>query len=100
MRYIFFTILGLVFLVSYQNNAFSQIKGNPSEGAALYNNCVPCHGLNGEGIAHMQPELFVDYVEKAKLATFENPQLKKMQKIFLTLSKQQIDDLAAYVSKM
>ena len=63
--------------------------GNPSEGATLYDSCVPCHTLNGNGLAGKSVS---DLMDKMKAY--------QMQQVLKPLSDKQLLDLAAYINKM
>ena len=68
--------------------------GNPSEGATLYDSCVPWHTLNGNGLDLM------DKMKAYQSGTFTDAKLLGMQQVLKPLSDKQLLDLAAYINKM
>lgn len=101
MRYL---VLAVVILIS--GHVFAQ--GDASKGAKLYsaNNCIQCHGEKGEGNpAEQAPKIAgqLDWYIVSSIEAFQagvdrkNP---KMLPYIKSLSKQDIADLAAYISAM
>ncbi len=74
--------------------------GNPAAGAALYQNCIPCHGLNGKGIAGVPSARLLEDMERCRTGSFTHPKQIKMQKILQKFNPQEMRDLAAYISEM
>lgn len=74
--------------------------GNPATGAALYENCVPCHSLKGNGIAGKTEASLMASMQNYQTGTFKEPKVQKMQSILRGLSQEQLMDLARYISKM
>ena len=74
--------------------------GNPSEGAALYDGCVPCHTLNGNGLAGKPVSELMDKMKAYQSGTFTDAKLLGMQQVLKPLSDKQLLDLAAYINKM
>ena len=74
--------------------------GNPSEGATLYGGCVPCHTLNGNGIAGKPVPDLMNKMKGFQSGTFSNPKMIGMQQALQPLSDKQLLDLAAYINKM
>ena len=74
--------------------------GNPSEGATLYDGCVPCHGLNGSGIAGKPVSELMEKMKGFQSGTFTDGRIVGMQNVLKPLSDKQLLDLAAYVNKM
>lgn len=74
--------------------------GNPATGAALYENCTPCHGLNGKGVAGKSEARLMAAMQNFQTGTFSDQKVLKMQGILRGLSQEQLVDLARYISKM
>lgn len=74
--------------------------GNPSQGAALYDSCVPCHTLNGNGLAGKSVSDLMNKMKAYQGGTYTDPKLAGMHKVLAPLSDQQLLDLAAYMNKM
>ena len=74
--------------------------GNPSEGAALYDSCVPCHTLNGNGMAGKSISDLMNKMKAYQSGTYTDPKVAGMHKVLAPLSDQQLLDLAAYINKM
>ena len=74
--------------------------GNPSEGATLYDSCVPCHTLNGNGLAGKSVSDLMDKMKAYQSGTFTDAKLLGMQQVLKPLSDKQLLDLAAYINKM
>lgn len=74
--------------------------GNPSEGATLYDSCVPCHTLNGNGIAGKSVNDLMNKMKGFQSGTFTTPKIVSMQQVLQPLSDKQLLDLAAYINKM
>ena len=49
--------------------------GNPSEGATLYDSCVPCHTLNGNGLAGKSVSDLMDKMKAYQSGTFTDAKL-------------------------
>lgn len=74
--------------------------GNPSQGAALYDSCVPCHTLNGNGLAGKSISDLMNKMKAYQSGTYTDPKMAGMHKVLAPLSDQQLLDLAAYMNKM
>lgn len=74
--------------------------GNPSVGATLYDTCVPCHTLNGNGIAGKSISDLMNKMKAYQGGTYSDEKLAGMHKVLAPLSDQQLLDLAAYINKM
>ena len=74
--------------------------GNPSEGATLYDSCVPCHTLNGNGLAGKSVSDLMDKMKAYQSGTFTDAKLLGMQQVLKPLSDKQLLDLAAYINKL
>ena len=72
--------------------------GNPSEGATLYDSCVPCHTLNGNGLAGKSVSDLMDKMKAYQSGTFTDAKLLGMQQVLKPLSDKQLLDLAADVA--
>ena len=72
--------------------------GNPSEGATLYDSCVPCHTLNGNGLAGKSVSDLMDKMKAYQSGTFTDAKLLGMQQVLKPLSDKQLLDLAANVA--
>jgi cytochrome c553 len=79
-----------------------------ADGAALYKQCVTCHGANGEKpalgkskvIKGMSKADVVAAMKGYKAGTFGGSLKSVMEKQVATLSDAQIDEVSAYVSQM
>lgn len=60
--------------------------GNPSEGATLYDSCVPCHTLNGNGLAGKSVSDLMDKMKAYQSGTFTDAKLLGMQQVLKPLS--------------
>jgi cytochrome c553 len=94
--------LAIAILISGQ--VFAQ--GDAAKGASLYKACIQCHGEKGEGNASEEaPKIAgqLDWYIVSSIEAFKkgvdrkNP---KMLPFIKSLSKQDIADLAAYISTM
>ena len=74
--------------------------GNPSEGATLYDSCVPCHTLNGNGLAGMSVPDLMEKMKGFQTGTSTDGKMVGMQNVLKPLSDKQLLDLAAYINKM
>ncbi|WP_294511883.1 c-type cytochrome [uncultured Bilophila sp.] len=74
--------------------------GNPSEGATLYDSCVPCHTLNGNGLAGMSVPDLMEKMKGFQTGTYTDGKMVGMQNVLKPLSDKQLLDLAAYINKM
>ena len=74
--------------------------GNPSEGATLYDSCVPCHTLNGNGLAGMSVPDLMEKMKGFPTGTYTDGKMVGMQNVLKPLSDKQLLDLAAYINKM
>lgn len=74
--------------------------GNPATGAALYEKCAPCHGLNGQGLAGKSEARLMASMQDIQTRTFTDAKALKMQGIMKGLSQEQLVDLARYINKM
>lgn len=74
--------------------------GNPSEGATLYDSCVPCHTLNGNGLAGMSVPDLMEKMKGFQTSTYTDGKMVGMQNVLKPLSDKQLLDLAAYINKM
>ena len=66
--------------------------GNPSEGATLYDSCVPCHTLNGNGLAGKSVSDLMDKMKAYQSGTFTDAKLLGMQQVLKPLSDKQLLD--------
>ena len=76
--------------------------GNPSEGATLYDSCVPCHTLNGNGLAGKSVSDLMDKMKAYQSGTFTDAKLLGMQqvlKLIFPLSPNDMNDLCALYEK-
>lgn len=104
----FLKCLGLlalpVFVLTATGVAYSQQtwpdSGKPGVGATLYDSCVPCHTLNGNGIAGLPVQELMTKMKNYQSGTFNEPKVQKMQKVLQPMSDTQLLDLAAYITKM
>lgn len=94
-----FVVLPVMTLM-FANVAYSQLQGNPATGASLYESCVPCHSLMGKGIAGQPEAQLVTKMQTIQKGTFTKPKAIEMQNVLKPMSPQQVQDLAAYISKM
>ena len=74
--------------------------GNPSEGAALYDGCVPCHTLNGNGLAGKPVSELMDKMKAYQRVTYSDAILLGIMQVLKPLSDRQLLDLAGYIKKM
>ena len=74
--------------------------GKPGVGAALYDACVPCHTLNGNGIAGKSVNTLMTKMKAFQSGTFTDQKVQGMQKVLKPMTDQQLLDLAAYINKM
>lgn len=74
--------------------------GNPATGAALFEQCTPCHGMDGKGVAGKSEAQLMAAMQNFQTGTFTNPKVLKMQGILRGLSQEQLADLARYINKM
>ncbi len=91
-------VLGLM-LASPASSA-QQWIGNPATGAELYDACVPCHTLQGKGIAGLKEDVLIGKMKEYQAGTYADPKIQGMQKVLQSMSDQQLFDLAAYITKM
>lgn len=89
-----------VMTLIFANVAYSKMQGDPAAGAALFENCVPCHTLMGKGIAGQPEDQLVSKMTAIQNGTFTNPKALEMQKVLKPMSEQQVFDLASYITKM
>ena len=75
-------------------------EGNPAVGAELFNSCVPCHTLNGNGVAGKPVQELLTKMRQYQTGTFDNPKVQGMQKALQSMNEQNLLDLAAYMTKM
>lgn len=80
--------------------AYSKMQGNPANGAALYESCVPCHSLTGKGLAGQPEAQLVNKMTAIQGASLTKPKAIEMQNILKPMSEQQILDLASYITTM
>ena len=66
----------------------------------LYDSCVPCHTLNGNGLAGKSVSDLMDKMKAYQSGTFTDAKLLGMQQVLKPLSDKQLLDLAAYINKM
>jgi cytochrome c553 len=79
--------------------------GNPKNGEALYKKCASCHGGNGQGnksqeaprIAGQHDWYIVSTVTDMQTGKRSNP---KMMPFIKNLTKQEIEDLASYITTL
>lgn len=62
--------------------------------------CVPCHTLNGNGLAGKSVSDLMDKMKAYQSGTFTDAKLLGMQQVLKPLSDKQLLDLAAYINKM
>lgn len=74
--------------------------GNPAMGAALYETCVPCHTLKGNGISGKTEAKLMASMQNYQTGTFSGAKVQQMQTLLRGLSQEQLIDLARYISKM
>ena len=74
--------------------------GNPATGATLYDQCVPCHTLNGNGLAGKNVQTLMTEMKNYQTGTYTAPKVVKMQEMLQKMSDAQLLDLAAYIAKM
>lgn len=94
----------VVLLISSQAWA----TGSIDNGAKLFKKCISCHGSNGMGkksqnapmIAGQYDWYIVTQVSAIQSKKRQNKNTKKMFPFVKKLSKQDIEDLAAYISAM
>lgn len=100
----FIGLLSLPLLVlGVTGNAISQTAqqpGNPAVGAELYDTCVPCHTLNGNGVAGLPIPELMSKMKAYQNGSFTDPKVIGMQQVLQPLSDQQLLDLATYMTKM
>lgn len=89
-----------VMTLMFANVAYSQMQGNPANGASLYEGCVPCHTLAGKGLAGQPEAQLVNKMTAIQNGTFTNPKAIEMQNVLKPMSAQQVLDLASYITKM
>lgn len=96
-----------LFVLGVTGNAISQTAqqttqqpGNPAIGAELYDTCVPCHTLNGNGVAGLPIPELMSKMKAYQTGTFTDPKVIGMQEVLQPLSEQQLLDLATYMTKM
>ena len=87
-------------LLAGEATSAQQWFGNPAVGASLYENCVPCHTLQGKGIAGLPESVLMEKMEAYQNGTYDDPKIQGMQQVLQPLSQQQLLDLAAYITKM
>ncbi len=87
-------------LVAAHGGQSQPTAGNPAEGAALYQNCIPCHGLNGKGIAGVPSARLLEEMKRYRSGSFTHPRQMEMQRVLQKFSLQEMQDLAVYISKM
>ncbi|MEG1610145.1 MAG: tat pathway signal sequence [Bilophila sp.] len=97
--------LGLVALSLFILVATSEAQtwpdgGNPGVGATLYDSCVPCHTLSGNGIAGLPVQKLMTKMKTYQSGTFSAPKIIGMQKVLQPMTDAQLLDLAAYITKM
>lgn len=93
----------LIILSSISMGAFA--APNAKNGEMLYKKCASCHGANGQGNKSQEaPKISGQYdwyikssIEKMQSGERKNP---KMIPFIKNLSKQEIEDLAAYISAL
>ena len=61
---------------------------------------VPCHTLNGNGLAGKPVSDLMDKMKAYQSGTFTDAKLLGMQQVLKPLSDKQLLDLAAYINKM
>lgn len=91
-------VLGL--MMASPAGSAQQWIGNPATGAELYNSCVPCHSLQGNGIAGLKEDVLIGKMKEYQAGSYADPQIQGMQKVLRAMPDQQIFDLAAYITKM
>ncbi|MEG2172242.1 MAG: tat pathway signal sequence [Desulfovibrionaceae bacterium] len=89
-----------VMMLVFASVTYAQMQGNPADGAALYEGCVPCHTLMGKGIAGQPEGQLVSKMTAIQNGSFTNPKAIEMQNVLKPMSPQQILDLAAYITGM
>lgn len=91
--------LPLVLVASLMGEAFSA-AGNPATGASLFEACVPCHTLNGNGVAGLPVDVLMQKMTQYQTIVSDNPKIQGMQQALQPMSQQDLMDLAAYISQM
>lgn len=74
--------------------------GNPATGAALFEQCAPCHGLDAKGLAGKSEAQLMAAMQNYQTGTFTKEKVLKMQGILRGLSQEQLADLARYINKI
>lgn len=89
--------LAILFL---SNVALAEMQGNPTKGESLYKGCVPCHADTGKGIAGLPQDALVEIMLEYQEETYTNRKQVKMQQVLKPMTKQELMDLAAYISTL
>jgi cytochrome c553 len=102
-----FIALGLIMIIdSWACGGWSARAAppNPKAGAAISGQCAVCHGNNGISVANNIPNLAGQHYQYllAQLKAFKNGTRKNslMQEMVLSLSLQQMKDIAAYFASV
>jgi len=89
--------MAIVFL---STAALAQMQGNPANGAALYESCIPCHTATGKGLAGVAEDTLVKKMVAIQNGTPTKAKGKAMQKVLKPMNTQQLMDIASYLNKM
>ena len=100
LKYASVPALFLIALGLNVSDGLSQQTGNPAVGASLYDGCVPCHGLNGKGLAGTPEDKLMTQMKNIQTGIFSDPKKVEMHRVMNAMNRQQLQDLAAYISKM
>lgn len=96
----YFVLCTVLLVAGVAVEAQSAAEGNPARGASLFEGCVPCHTMMGKGIAGMPVDKLLGKMEKYQMGTFENAKVQQMQQVLQPMTKQDLMDLASYITKM
>ncbi len=99
IQYLVLCCIPLLLLV-ISHMSFAAEKGNPAQGASLFEQCATCHTYNGNGIAGLSEKELMKKMQHYQNGTFTKPKVIGMQKVLKPMSQQDLWDLAAYISKM
>lgn len=97
-----FIYLGLTIFIAFPQSGFS--KGNSAQGQELYKKCLQCHGQDALGQQDSKsPRLAnqFDWYLSLQMEAFKNKtRVHPSGEVFQSLSKQDMDDLATYLSSI
>ena len=71
--------------------------GDPVKGAALYEQCVSCHGLQAKGLTGQTEAELMAEMQNYQMNTYTDPRILKMQRILNGMSQEQLLNIAAYI---